>query len=148
VTTSGTTSDIPTYASVEVGDALPTVQVQVHRADLIRYAGASGDFNPIHWNPRHATAVGLPDVIAHGMLSMGLASRVLIEWVGDPTAIVEFGVRFTNPVVVPDDDQAATVTFGGTVAAKLDDHQVRVTLTATCNVAKILGAAKAIVRLP
>ncbi len=142
------TTSSPTYSSVKVGDILPSVQAQVCRADLVRYAGASGDFNPIHWNPRHATAVGLPDVIAHGMLSMGMASRVLTAWLGDPGAIVEFGVRFTNPVVVPDDEQGATVTFGGSVAAKLDDQQVRLTLTATCGEAKILGAAKAIVRLP
>lgn len=138
----------PTYADVQVGDALPSVDVQVRRADLIRYAGASGDFNPIHWNARHATAVGLPDVIAHGMLSMAVAGRVLTAWVNDPGALCDYAVRFTNPVVVADDEQGAWVKVTGRVAAKLDDKHVRVELTATCADAKILGAAKAVLRLP
>ena len=91
----------------------------------MRYAGASGDFNVIHWNERVARAVGLPDVIAHGMLTMAHAGRVVTDWAGDPGAVVEYGVRFTKPVVVPDDDAGATVTVSGTVAEKLDDRRVR-----------------------
>ena len=91
------------------GDALPPLSATVTRADLVRYAGASGDFNPIHWNERFAREVGLPDVIAHGMLTMALAGRVVTDWVGDPGAVLEYGARFTRPVVVPDDGEGATV---------------------------------------
>src|SRR3954447_11609309 len=92
---------------VDVGTELPEQVFRVTRADLVRYAGASGDFNPIHWNDRTATSVGLPGVIAHGMLTMALAGRIVTDWVGDPGAVTEFGVRFTRPVVVPDDDLGA-----------------------------------------
>ena len=94
------------WADVEVGTELPSLSVTLQRVNLVMYAGASGDFNPIHWNQRFAQAVGLPDVIAHGMLTMASAGRVVTDWVGDPGAVVEYGVRFTRPVVVPDDDQA------------------------------------------
>jgi len=86
----------PTLASVSVGDELAPVHIQVTRADLIRYAGASGDFNVIHWNERVATAVGLPNVIAHGMLTMGAASRVATEWIRDPGRVVSYSCRFTR----------------------------------------------------
>lgn len=83
----------------------PAKTFRVTRADLVRYAGASGDFNPIHWSDRFATKVGLPGVIAHGMFTMALVGRAITEWAGSPDAVVEYGVRFTRPVVVPDDDQ-------------------------------------------
>ena len=92
------------WDDVEVGAELPEQSFPVRRADLVRYAGASGDFNLIHWNERVARSVGLPDVIAHGMLTMAQAARVVTDWAGDPGAVVEYGVRFTKPVVVPDDD--------------------------------------------
>ena len=117
------------------------------RADLVRYAGASGDFNPIHWNERFATEVGLPDVIAHGMFTMARAARVVTDWTGDPGALVEYGVRFSRPVVVPDDDKGAEVTVSGKVGAVLDDGRVRVDLTATSDGEKVLSLARAIVRL-
>lgn len=138
---------VPGYDAVAVGDELPSVEVRVTRDDLVRYAGASGDFNPIHWNQRVATELGLADVIAHGMLTMGQAARVLTGWVGDPGRVVEFTVRFANPVVVPDDADGVLVTYGGRVAEKLDDNRVRVDLTGSCGEEKILGAARAIVRL-
>ncbi|MGH3822000.1 MAG: MaoC/PaaZ C-terminal domain-containing protein, partial [Pseudonocardiaceae bacterium] len=94
---------------VAEGDELPGLQVRITRADLVRYAGASGDFNPIHWSDRVAAEVGLPDVIAHGMLTMALANRLVTTWAGDPGAIVECAVRFTRPVVVPDDADGALV---------------------------------------
>jgi len=94
------------------GEQLAPQTFPVTRADLVRYAGASGDFNPIHWNDRTATAVGLPGVIAHGMFTMALAGRALVAWSGDPGAVIEFGVRFAKPVVVPDDDRGAEVTVG------------------------------------
>ena len=138
----------PTYDDVAVGDALPALTVPIRRVDLVRYAGASGDFNVIHWNERIATSVGLPDVIAHGMLTMAQAVRVVTDWVDDPGAVVEYGVRFTKPVVVPDDDTGATLDVSAVVAAKLDDSLVRVDITATSGGAKVLGKAQAFVRLP
>ncbi|MEU3144540.1 MULTISPECIES: MaoC family dehydratase [unclassified Streptomyces] len=135
------------YADVEVGTELPAQTFPVTRATLVRYAGASGDFNPIHWNEKFAKEVGLPDVIAHGMFTMAEAIRVVTDWVGDPGAVVEYGVRFTRPVVVPDDDRGATIEVSGKVGAKLDDHTVRVDLTATSAGQKVLGMSRAVVRL-
>jgi acyl dehydratase len=135
------------WVDVEVGTELPSLSVDLQRIDLLRYAGASGDFNPIHWNQRFAQAVGLPDVIAHGMLTMATAGRVVTDWVGDPGALLEYGVRFTRPVVVPDDDAGATVEISGKVAEKRDDGTVRVDLTATFAGSTVLGKAQAVVRL-
>lgn len=134
-------------ADVHVGMELPAQSFTVRRADLVRYAGASGDFNVIHWNSRIATAVGLPDVIAHGMLTMALAGRVLTDWVGDPGALVEYGVRFTRPVVVPDDDSGATIDVSATVTDITDDGSVQVSVTATVDGATVLGKAQAVLRL-
>ena len=136
-----------TAADVRVGDELPAQSFPITRLSLVRYAGASGDFNVIHWNERVARSVGLPDVIAHGMLTMAEAVRVVTDWVGDPGAVVEYGVRFTRPVVVPDDDTGAAVDVTGRVTELLDDGLVRVELTATSRGEKVLGQARAIVRL-
>ncbi|MGW7293981.1 MaoC family dehydratase [Streptomyces xiamenensis] len=137
------------YADVEVGTELPARTFPVTRADLVRYAGASGDFNPIHWNERFAKDVGLPDVIAHGMFTMAEAARVVTDWAGDPAAVVEYGVRFTNPVVVPNDDTGAEIEVSAKVAAKLDDEArtVRVDLVARSAGQKVLGLSRAVVRL-
>ncbi|RZU43905.1 acyl dehydratase [Streptomyces sp. BK022] len=135
------------YDDVEVGTELPAQTFPVTRATLVRYAGASGDFNPIHYNERFAREVGLPDVIAHGMFTMAEAVRVVTDWTGDPAAVVEYGVRFTKPVVVPDDDKGALIEVSAKVAAKLDDNTVRVDLTATCAGLKVLGMSRAVVRL-
>ncbi len=129
------------------GTELPARQYQLTRRDLVRYAGASGDFNVIHWNERVARSVGLPDVIAHGMLTMALAGRFVTEWAGDPGAVTEFAVRFSAPVVVPDDDQGTTVELAGTVTERLDDDQVAVEVTARAGGAKVLTRARAVVRL-
>jgi acyl dehydratase len=137
----------PAYADVEVGTQLPPATFPIHRADLVRYAGASGDFNVIHWNERIAKSVGLPDVIAHGMYTMALAARVVTQWAGDPGRVVEYGVRFTRPVPVPDDDEGATLEVTGVVAVLLDDQRVRVDLTATSADQKVLGKAQAVVQL-
>ena len=102
----------PDPAEVAVGDELPPLRVHLTRADLVRYAAASGDLNPIHWSDRVATGAGLPGVIAHGMLTMALAGRVLTDWTGDPSSVRSYGTRFTRPVVVPDDDFDAYDTFG------------------------------------
>jgi acyl dehydratase len=135
------------YESVEVGSELPGQSFPIKRVNLVMYAGASGDFNVIHWSERVAKSVGLPDVIAHGMLSMASAGRVLTDWVGDPAAVVEYGVRFTRPVVVPDDDIGALLEVSGRVTEKLDARRVRVELTATSSGDKVLGQARAVVQL-
>jgi acyl dehydratase len=135
-------------ADVAVGTELPEQTYPVTRADLVRYAGASGDFNPIHWNERIATAVGLPGVIAHGMLTMGLAARAVTAWSGDPAALVEYTVRFGRPVLVPDDDTGAEVTVRGRVAAVLDGGRVRVDLTVSSGGEKVLSLARAVLALP
>jgi acyl dehydratase len=140
-------STTPNWDDVAEGTALPPLTVALRRADLVRYAGASGDFNVIHWNERVAREVGLPDVIAHGMLTMAQAVRVVTDWAGDPAAVVDYTVRFTKPVVVPDDDAGATLTVEGTVTGKLDDRRVRVDLTARAGGAKVLGQARAVVQL-
>ncbi|MFJ6696098.1 MaoC family dehydratase [Streptomyces sp. NPDC091272] len=135
------------YADVEVGTELPAQSFPVDRATLVKYAGASGDFNPIHWNEKFAVEVGLPDVIAHGMFTMAEAVRVVTDWTGDPAAVVEYGVRFTKPVVVPNDAEGALIEVSGKVAAKLDDNRVRVDLLATSAGQKVLGMSRAVVRL-
>lgn len=134
------------WDDVEVGSALPARSFPVERRNLVMYAGASGDFNTIHWNERFARSVGLPDVIAHGMFTMAQAARVLTDWAGDPGAVVEYGVRFTRPVVVPDDG-GATIEVEGAVTEKLDGGRVRVQLTATSAGARVLGQARALVQL-
>lgn len=117
----------------------------VDRDRLVRYAGASGDFNPIHYNDRVATDVGLPGVIAHGMLTMGLAAAALEEWAGDPGAVLDYGVRFTRPVPVPDPG-GAVVEVVGTVGA-VEAVTVRVDLRVTSGGATVLGKARATVRV-
>jgi acyl dehydratase len=135
------------WADIEVGTQLPPLSVTLQRIDLVRYAGASGDVNAIHWNERVARSVGLPDVIAHGMLTMAVAGRVVTDWIADPGALLEYGVRFTRPVVVPDDGVGATLEIAASVADKRDDGTVRVDIVATFDGATVLGRAQAVVRL-
>jgi acyl dehydratase len=135
------------YSEIEVGQSLPTRSFPITRADLVRYAGASGDLNPIHWNQRLARDVGLPDVIAHGMITMAIAVRAVTDWAGDPGAVVDYGVRFTKPVIVPDDDRGALLEVDAVVADKLDGGVVRGDLTARSAGEKVLGMARVLVRL-
>jgi acyl dehydratase len=139
-------------SDVSVGDELPPLSVRVTRADLVRYAGASGDFNPIHWSDRVAGGVGLPGVIAHGMLTMALAGRLVTEWVGDPGAVISYGVRFTRPVVVPDDDEGALLELSGSVSEVTTGDDgccvARVAVTARFDGRTVLSRAVAEVRLP
>ncbi|GIH62592.1 MULTISPECIES: MaoC family dehydratase [Microbispora] len=135
------------YDEVETGQEIPAAEYRVRRVDLVRYAGASGDFNPIHWNERHAKAVGLPDVIAHGMYTMAQGGRFVTDWAGDPGAVVEYGVRFSSMVVVPDDDNGATITISGVIEDKREDKRVVVALTARSGDARVLSKARAVVQL-
>ena len=138
---------MPRYDEVEVGSTLPAREFPITRATLVRYAGASGDFNVIHWNERVAKSVGLPDVIAHGMLTMATAGRVVTDWAGDPGAVESYGVRYKAPVDVPDDDNGATDVVEGTVEEKLDGGRVVVGLTARVGEGDVLSGARAVVRL-
>jgi acyl dehydratase len=131
--------------SPAVGDKLPAQEFPVRRVDLVRYCGASGDFNPIHWNERFAKEVGLPDVIAHGMFTMATAVRVVTDWTGDPGAVVEYGVRFTRPVVVPD-AEGAVISVSGEVRSVREDGLLEVSLTATVNGDTVMAKARAVVR--
>jgi acyl dehydratase len=135
------------YDDVEVGTALPAQTFTVQRVNLVQYCGASGDFNVIHWNERVAKSVGLPNVIAHGMFTMAEAGRVVTDWAGDPAAVVEYGVRFSAPVPVPDDDVGTTLTVSGRVENKLDDRRVSVVVEASANDATVLTKARLIVQL-
>jgi acyl dehydratase len=136
------------YDSVAVGAQLPAVRYPVTRLSLVRYCGAAGDFNPIHWNERIARSVGLPDVIAHGMFTMAQAGRFVSDWGGPLATVTEFGVRFSAMVVVPDDDAGAAIEVSGQVEDKLDGNRVVVALTARSGDAKVLTRARAVVRLP
>jgi acyl dehydratase len=128
---------------MQPGDVLPEQAYTVTRADLVRYAGASGDRNPIHWSDRVAKSVGLPGVIAHGMYTMALAARALDTWAGAPGKVRELSCKFTKPVVVPDNDEGVVVRVAGTVKQVTDDG-VQVSLEVTCGDDKVLGAPKAV----
>ncbi|HEX8346937.1 MAG TPA: MaoC family dehydratase [Actinoplanes sp.] len=130
----------------EIGDTLPVQTFRVTRADLVRYAGASGDFNPIHWSDRIAVKVGLPGVIAHGMFTMALVGRAVTAWAGAPDGVVEYGVRFTRPVVVPDDDEGTEIQATAVVKEVTEDGLTRLDITATCHGEKILAQARATIR--
>ena len=128
------------------GQALPAQEYTVTRASLVRYAGASGDLNPIHWSDRVATSVGLPGVIAHGMYTMSLGARAVEAWAGAPGRVVEMGCKFTKPVVVPDDDTGVTVRVAGTVRS-VKDGLATIALEVTCGDEKVLGVPKAVLRV-
>ena len=136
------------YDSVEKGTELPLRTYRVTRLDLVKYAGASGDFNVIHWNERVARSVGLPDVIAHGMYTMAQAGKFVAEWAGDPGAVTDFGVRFSAMVPVPDDDAGAVIEISGKILEKLDGNKVTVDILAKADGARVLTRARATVRLP
>ena len=131
--------------SWDVGHVFEPQSYVVTRADLIRYAGASGDFNPIHWSDRVATSVGLSGVVAHGMYTLALAGQALTAWVADPARVVSFGTRFTRPVVVPDDEEGTQIAVNGLVS-RVENGLATVELTVTNAGTKVLGMTKATVR--
>jgi acyl dehydratase len=131
---------------LEIGTSLPSITVRFTRERLVRYAGASTDFNPIHYSEHFARQVGLRSVIAHGMLTMGAALRVVTDWVGDPSRVISYAVRFTRPVLVPDDADGVEVEFSGSVSA-IDGSLVTVNIEALSDGQKVLGAARAEVDL-
>ena len=127
--------------SLNVGDRLTLLQYRVKRADLIKYAGASLDFNPIHYSDRIAASVGLPGVIAHGMHTMGAVARVITDHLPADAFVSSYSTKFTNPVVVPDDDQGALVSVSATVSAKETDSMF-FTIETTCGEDKVLNQTK------
>ncbi|WP_110589711.1 MaoC/PaaZ C-terminal domain-containing protein [Microbacterium suaedae] len=131
-------------AGLEKGQVVAERTVHLTRDALVRYAGASGDFNPIHYRDDVATRVGLPGVLAHGMLTMGIGSSVVGEWIGDTARIASYVVRFTKPVLV-DADAGADVSVTATVGLVKDDGSVRIDLTVTHGDEKVLGKAQAVV---
>lgn len=131
---------------IVVGDQLPELRVPITRAGIVRYSGASTDFNEIHFSDRHAQAIGLPGVVAHGMWTMGAGLRIVTDWIGDPAKVLEYFVRFTRPIVVPDTDDGVEVTYNAEVR-DVTDGVATLAITATCGDEAVLGAAKAQVRV-
>jgi acyl dehydratase len=142
----------PTIHELSPGQDIGTRTITVSRTDLVKYAGASGDFNPIHWNEAFATGVELPGVIAHGMFTMGSAVQLVTDWADDPAAVVDFQTRFTKPVLVTDttgtDEPGATIEVSGLIG-KLDAeaNTARIDLTVVSAGQKVLMKAQAVVRL-
>lgn len=134
------------FEKIQVGDELPGLEIQFTRDQLTAYAYASGDMNPIHLDEQVAKSVGLPDVISHGMLTMGRAIRVVTDWIEDPTMVIDYSVRMTRPVVVPNTPDGTKVVFSGKVAQVNPDGTVRVDLSAVCEGITVLGQAKAIIK--
>ena len=138
---------VPSVDDVQVGQQLPSATVHITRASLVAYTGASLDRNPLHWDERFARSVGLPDVIAHGMFTMGTAINVVSDWVGDAGRVVEYGARFTKPVVVPYEGGADVQASGLVTALDPQTRRATIELTVTCGTDKVLGRATAVVVL-
>jgi acyl dehydratase len=135
----------PALSSLTVGDVVAEAEFPLSRDSLVRYAGASGDFNPIHYRDDVAASVGLPGVLAHGMLTMGLAVQPVVDWLGDPGRVVDYQVRFTRPVVV-DPAEGAVVTVAAKVG-RIDEDAARIDLTVSFGGETVLGKAQVVVRL-
>ncbi|ASN21202.1 MaoC family dehydratase [Arthrobacter sp. YN] len=142
----------PTFEELTVGQEIGTRNIEVTRQDLVKYAGASGDFNPIHWNEAFATSVELPGVIAHGMFTMGAAVQLVSDWAGDPAAVVDYQTRFTKPVLVTDttgtDNAGAVIDVTGVVGAlDADARTARIDLTVVAAGLKVLMKSQAVVKV-
>jgi len=134
-------------ASLEVGQEIGSVEFLLTRDSLVRYAGASGDFNPIHYRDDIAKAVGLDGVLAHGMLTMGAAVQVAVDWIGDPGRVIDYGVRFTKPVFVDAANGADVLVIGKVGAIDLENNTVRIDLAASSAEVAVLGKAQAVIKL-
>ncbi len=138
---------VNSISQVHVGFELPPQEFVFTRADLIRYAGASGDFNIIHWNERVAREVGMPTVIVHGMLTMGTVIRIVTDWLGDPGKVIEYSARFTRPIPVPDTDEGASIKVTAKVTELLKNNQAVISISAIHNELTVLAKTTAIVQL-
>ncbi len=134
-------------ASLEVGQEVGNVEILFTRDSLVRYAGASGDFNPIHYRDDFAKSVGLDGVLAHGMLTMGAAVQVVVDWIGDPGRIIDYGVRFTKPVFVDANDGAVLKVTAKVGEIDLENSTVRIDIAAVAADLAVLGKAQARVRI-
>lgn len=134
--------------STAPGTELARREITVDRARLVRYAGASGDFNPIHWNDRVAREVGLPGVVAHGMWTMGAVVDVVVAALDDPGAVLDYQVRFSRPVPVPDPGVATVLVVATVGAVDAAAGTARIDLSVTCDGQRVLGKAQVVVRLP
>jgi acyl dehydratase len=134
------------FEELEIGQSVGAIEFLLTRDSLVRYAGASGDFNQIHYRDDVAASVGLPGVLAHGMLTMGAAVQVAVNWVGDAGRIADYQVRFTKPVVVDPQDGAVVVVSGKIGALDTEARTARVDLAAIFNETAVLGKAQAVVR--
>lgn len=137
----------PAFEELAVGQEVGRREIAVDRSRLVRYAGASGDFNPIHWNERFATEVGLPGVIAHGMWTMGAAVGVVADWAGDPGAVLDYQTRFARPVPVPDPGAATVEVVAAVGALDAETRTARIDLNVTAAGSRVLAKAQALVRL-
>jgi acyl dehydratase len=140
-------STLPSFDTLAVGDVVAEAIFPLTRDSLVRYAGASGDFNPIHYRDDVAASVGLPGVLAHGMLTMGIAVQPVVEWAGDPARVVDYQVRFTRPVVVDADSGAEVAVTAKIGQLDAETSTARIDLTATFDGATVLGKAQALVSL-
>ncbi|WP_426519237.1 MaoC family dehydratase [Diaminobutyricibacter sp. McL0618] len=138
---------MPQFDDLTAGDVVAEREVRFSRDSLVRYAGASGDFNPIHYRDDVATSVGLPGVIAHGMLTMGAAVQPVVDWLGDPARVVDYQVRFTRPVVVDPTDGAVVAIVAKVGQLDADAQVARIDLTVTFNGETVLGKAQVRVSL-
>ena len=138
---------LPVLADLAVGQEVARGTRTVDRSRLVRYAGASGDFNPIHWNERFAASVGLPGVIAHGMWTMGSAVGVVVDWLGDPGAVLDYQVRFTRPIPVPDPGEAEVEVVATVGALDAEAGTARIDLQVIAAGTRVLGKAQVLVRL-
>lgn len=140
-------STLPSFDTLAVGDVVAEAIFPLTRDSLVRYAGVSGDFNPIHYRDDVAASVGLPGVLAHGMLTMGIAVQPVVEWAGDPARVVDYQVRFTRPVVVDADSGAEVAVTAKIGQLDAETSTARIDLTATFDGATVLGKAQALVSL-
>ncbi len=142
-----TISSTPRLGDLVVGAVVAEATFPLTRDSLVRYAGASGDFNPIHYRDDVAVSVGLPGVLAHGMLTMGLAVQPVVDWAGDPGRVVDYQVRFTRPVLVDPTDGAVVSVVAKVGAIDADADIARIDLTVSFNGVTVLGKAQARVNL-
>lgn len=135
---------MPSLSELSVGQIVAEKSFEITRDSLVRYAGASGDFNPIHYRDDIAQSVGLPGVLAHGMLTMGISISPVVEWLGDSGKVVDYSVRFTKPVLVPANGSAKLVVSA--VVGAIEDDKVRIDITTSFEGNNVLGKAQAWVK--
>ena len=133
----------PDLNTLVVGDEVANAEHLITRDSLVRYAGASGDFNPIHYRDDIAEFVGLPGVLAHGMLTMGIAIQTVVDWAGDPSRVVDYQVRFTRPVVVDPNDGATLTVSAKAAVIEAENQRARIDVIATVDGRTVLGKAQA-----